>query len=191
MNRGPFYQKFLAFNSLAPGRCVCNVELVIFKLIPRRNILSISCEIALMWMPSDWLVNIGSDKPVDCGLSMWGKIIIPMYRLWLNSLYGLYEPWCPLSSKRPINFISLSLGSDNGFRQQAITWTNVLPRSMLPYGATRPWWVNWNEWKVPFVVNQFLAIRSLQNFAYALNTAVMACATFVGISLFEFKLGQK
>ena len=40
---------------------------------------------------------------------MWGKIIIPMYRLWLNGLYGLYGPRCPLSSKRPINLISLSL----------------------------------------------------------------------------------
>ena len=39
---------------------------------------------------------------------MWGKIIIPMYRLWLNGLYGLYGPRCPLSSKRPINLISLS-----------------------------------------------------------------------------------
>ena len=44
-----------------------------------------------------------------CGLSMWGKIIIPMYRLWLNSLYGLYGPRCPLFSKRPIDLISLSL----------------------------------------------------------------------------------
>ena len=40
---------------------------------------------------------------------MWGKIIIPMYRLWLNGLYGLYGPRCPLFSKRPINLISLSL----------------------------------------------------------------------------------
>ena len=40
---------------------------------------------------------------------MWGKIIIPMYRLWLNGLYGLYGPRCPLSSKRPINLISFSL----------------------------------------------------------------------------------
>ena len=39
---------------------------------------------------------------------MWGKIIIPVYRLWLNGLYGLYGPRCPLSSKRPINLISLS-----------------------------------------------------------------------------------
>ena len=40
---------------------------------------------------------------------MWGKIIIPMYRLWLNGLCGLYGPRRPLSSKRPINLISLSL----------------------------------------------------------------------------------
>ena len=40
---------------------------------------------------------------------MWGKITIPMYRLWLHGLYGLYGPRCPLSSKRPINLISLSL----------------------------------------------------------------------------------
>ena len=32
--------------------------------------------------------------PVDCGLSMWGKIMIPIYRLWLHGLYG---PCCPLS----------------------------------------------------------------------------------------------
>ena len=40
---------------------------------------------------------------------MWGKIIIPMYMLWLHSLYVLYGPRCPLSPKRPINLISLSL----------------------------------------------------------------------------------
>ena len=40
---------------------------------------------------------------------MWGKIIIPMYRSWLNGLYGLYGPRCPLFSKRPRNLISLSL----------------------------------------------------------------------------------
>ena len=38
---------------MVPGRCGCNVKLVIFKLIPRIDALSISCEIALMWMPQD------------------------------------------------------------------------------------------------------------------------------------------
>ena len=33
------------------------------------------------------------------------------HMLWLNGLYGLYGPRCPLSSKRPINLISLSLST--------------------------------------------------------------------------------
>ena len=38
------------FNSLVPGRCRCDIKFVIFKLISRIVILSISCEIALRWM---------------------------------------------------------------------------------------------------------------------------------------------
>ena len=38
---------------------------------------------------------------------MWGKIVIPMYWLWLHGLYGLYGRRCPLSPKRLINLISL------------------------------------------------------------------------------------
>ena len=53
---------------------------------------------------------------------MWGKIIIPMYRLWLHGLYGLYGPRCPLSPKRPINLISLSL---------FLHWCRVLSLSHL------------------------------------------------------------
>ena len=34
-------------NSLAPGRCGCYLNLVIFKLVSRINILSISYEIVL------------------------------------------------------------------------------------------------------------------------------------------------
>ena len=41
-------------NSLVPGRCRCNLKLVIFKLTSRVAIFSISCEIALRWMPQDF-----------------------------------------------------------------------------------------------------------------------------------------
>ena len=58
---------------------------------------------------------------------MWGKIIIPMYRLWLNGLYGLYGPRCPLSSKRPINLISLSLFP----RDLGLTYDQKWPNSRL------------------------------------------------------------
>ena len=61
---------------------------------------------------------------------MWGKIIIPMYRIWLNGLYGLYGPRCPLFSKRPINLISLSLslfvGHTNVRRINGYQWSNHL-----------------------------------------------------------------
>ena len=57
-------------------------------------------------------------------LSMWGKIMIPinlqariilsgewipMYRLWLHGLYGLYRHRCLLSPERPLNLITHSL----------------------------------------------------------------------------------
>ena len=41
-------------NLLVPGRFGCNLELVIFKLTSRVDMLSISCEIALSWMPQDF-----------------------------------------------------------------------------------------------------------------------------------------
>ena len=37
---------------------------------------------------------------------MWGKIMIPMYRLWFQGLYGLYGPRCLLSPKRPLKWIT-------------------------------------------------------------------------------------
>ena len=62
---------------------------------------------------------------------MWGKIIIPMYRLWLHCLYG---PWCPLSPKRPINSLSHKGFEPSAVQAMAaglssvmhhITWTNA------------------------------------------------------------------
>ena len=36
----------------------------------------------------------------DCVLFMWGKIMTPMYRLWLHGVYERCGPRCPLSPKR-------------------------------------------------------------------------------------------
>ena len=49
--------------------------------------------------------------PVDCVLSMIGKIIIPVYKLWLHGLYGLYRTRCPLSPKKTLNLIIHTLVS--------------------------------------------------------------------------------
>ena len=45
---------FSPVNSLVPVRCRCNFKLVLFKFTSRIIILSISCEIALGWMPQDF-----------------------------------------------------------------------------------------------------------------------------------------
>ena len=42
---------------------------------------------------------------------MWGKILIPMYRLCLYGLYGLYGPQCLLFPERLLNLITHSLTS--------------------------------------------------------------------------------
>ena len=61
---------------------------------------------------------------------MWGKIVIPMYRLWLH---GLYAPQCPLSPKRPINLISLSLSLSHlpsRARKVYVPWEKIyMPRA--------------------------------------------------------------
>ena len=48
-------------------------------------------------------------RPADCVLSMRGKIVIPMCRLWLHGLHGPHGIRCPLSPKRPLNLITHSL----------------------------------------------------------------------------------
>ena len=41
----------LEINSLAPGRWGCNLKLIIFKLMWKTDILSISCEIVFRLLP--------------------------------------------------------------------------------------------------------------------------------------------
>ena len=50
----------MAFNSLAPGRCPSYLKFILFELIPRADILSISPEIVLRWMPKVLYVHSSS-----------------------------------------------------------------------------------------------------------------------------------
>ena len=43
-------------NSLAPGRCECNLELIVLKVTSRKDILSIPCEITFRWTPQNSLM---------------------------------------------------------------------------------------------------------------------------------------
>ena len=62
-------------NSLVPGRCGCNLKLVIFKLTSRLDILSISCEIALRWMPKDFT----DDKSTLVEVITWANVDPVLY----------------------------------------------------------------------------------------------------------------
>ena len=86
---------------------------------------------------------------------MWGKILIPMYRLWLHSLYGLYGPRCPLSPKRSINLISLSL--EHSMSESVTTklltkaWKNLFSFTLtnlfmnLPYQQSKNRGIHWQN----------------------------------------------
>ena len=87
---------YLWLNSLAPGRCGRNLKLVISKLIWRTDILSISCETALIWMSLDFT----DDQSSSVQVMAWCHQAPSHY---------LRQCWC---------------------------------RSMSPYDATRPQWVN-------------------------------------------------
>ena len=59
--------------------------------------------------------------------------MIPMYRLRLHSLYGLYGPRCLLSPKRPLNVITHSLTAriDVGDK---VSFSNKLVYLTVPSG---------------------------------------------------------
>ena len=66
-------------NSRAHGKCDYNLQSVIFKLISRIDILGISCEIVLRWIPEFhwWLVNIGSGNGlVLSGNKPWPELML-------------------------------------------------------------------------------------------------------------------
>ena len=86
----------LPVNSLVPGRCGWNLNLVIFKLTSRVDTLSISGEIALRWMPQDFTDD---------------KSTLVQVMAWCRQATSHYLGQCR-------------------------------PRSISPYGVTRPQWVN-------------------------------------------------
>ena len=110
-----FYWHWESINSLVPGICGYYIKLVIFKLVSRINILSISCEIVLRWTPQD----LTDDK---------STLLQVMARCRQATSHYLSQCW---------------------------------PRSLSPYGVTRPQWVKvvpgsritvlrWSVWKIIF-----------------------------------------
>ena len=87
-----YYRCASHINSLVPGRCGCNLKLVIFKLTSRVYILNISCEIALRWMPQD----LTGDKSTLVQVMAWCRQATSHYlgQCWPRSIspYGVARP---------------------------------------------------------------------------------------------------
>ena len=79
-------------NSLAPRRCGCYLKSVIFKLVSMINILSISYEIVLRWMPQD----LTDDKSTLVQVMAWCHQATTHYlnQCWTRSMssYGITRP---------------------------------------------------------------------------------------------------
>ena len=86
-----FVSKF-TFNSMVPGRTGCNLKLIIFKLMSRVGILSISYEIALKRMPQDFT----DDKSIMVQVMAWCHQATSHYlsQCWPRSMlpYGVIRP---------------------------------------------------------------------------------------------------
>ena len=152
-------------NSLAPGRCSKNIELGIFKLISTIHTLSISCEIALRWMPQD-LLMISQHR----------------YRLWLGGVRQQAITWASDDPDLYCHMVSLGhndlihwgrvthiciskitiIGSDNGLspgRCQVIIWTSAGILLIGPLGT------NFNEISI-----------AVQTFSFKKMHLKMSCA---------------
>ena len=74
-HRNYMYWSIFLIKSSAPGRCNYNLKLVIFKLISKIDILSISCEDAFKWIPfSEWFKRPFSDSWHQGPPNNWFKI---------------------------------------------------------------------------------------------------------------------
>ena len=142
------FQGMCQSNSLDPGKC--GFMLLIFKLISCKDVFSIFCEIPLRWMtvivqgPHWWLVSSGSVNSLvpgkfDCH-----------FRYQIFQIISVINGW-GISSELALRWTSLYLTDDKSTLVQVMAWCRQAtshylsqwwPRSLLPYGVTRPQWVN-------------------------------------------------
>ena len=71
-------------------------------------------------------------------------MMIPIYRLWLHGLYGLYRPCCPLSPERPLNLITHSVVAGTSGALVRLLFTIKTPS----YGYRNPHYKPKTVWQV-------------------------------------------
>ena len=64
------FRFMLVFNLLVSRECFCDFRIMISKLISRIDILSISCEITLIWKPR----NLTDDKSMEIAILNQGAM---------------------------------------------------------------------------------------------------------------------
>ena len=88
----PILQKVYELNSLSAGRCISNFENIISDHTLQINFMSISCEIALRWIPA----NLTNGKSTLVQVIAWCRQATSHYlsQCWPRSLlpYGVIRP---------------------------------------------------------------------------------------------------
>ena len=127
------------------GRCSCDLELVIIKLIWMIDILSIFWKLALRWMPQDLM---GWESTLLQGM-VWCHQATNLYlshcSLKFMSTYGITRSqWVNPCHEEFLVEISQHIFQVIAWCRQATSHylSQCWPRSMSPYGVTSPEWVN-------------------------------------------------
>ena len=122
---------------------------------------------------------------IDCGLSMWGQIMISTYKLWLHGLRG--ATWTPMSAvrKRPLNLITLSLGILTSLHtlENNLQYSVLLcfPRNLTnfhTFSSLKQNMKNTKRYTCPVIHNYFkICLKLLRNQQHMLTRFTVACAT--------------
>ena len=130
-------------NSLAPGRYYCKFKLIIFKFTSQKDILSISCEMALWWIPQDlpdgqstlvqvmaWCCQSTSHYPIQCWPRFMSAYGDTKQQCFVNSL------WLRNAIQHKTSRFLIKIGLSNGLLPQS---TKSLPRSILTLMINKIW----------------------------------------------------
>ena len=153
----------LQINSLASWRCGCNFKSVIFKIKSQKDILSILCEIALIWIPQEltdkltlievmaWCHQATCHYLNQCWPSSMSPYSITRPQwvnddYWLIFMFSLQE--FPSPKREDTSFIRKLVRASKRRKHNNTHHRSVSPHQSPQRGGS--------EWKVPFTDGLFL-----------------------------------
>ena len=87
-----------------------------------------------------------------CVLYMWGKIIIPMHRLWLR---GLFVPWCTREDINVLNLITHSLTGWGWVGLWGFLWWAPSAKRKDHHGVSSGWSSVWHRSNIGLSSTQY------------------------------------